>query len=65
YKNVIHEHRSILEHSDFIKEKLTVISEIFTKLLQHDSFIKLAYEEKFVEIPNHILAAIDGDNKND
>ncbi|EAX8227834.1 ParB/RepB/Spo0J family partition protein [Salmonella enterica] len=65
YKDTIHEYRSILEHSDFIKEKLTIINEIFTKLLQHDSFIKLASEEKLAEIPNHILIAINGDNKND
>ncbi|EAT8909451.1 nuclease, partial [Salmonella enterica] len=65
YKDTIHEHRSILEHSDFINEKLTIINEIFTKLLQHDSFIKLASEEKLAEIPNHILIAINGDNKND
>lgn len=65
YKDTIHEHRTILEHSDFIKEKLTVINEIFTKLLQHDSFIKLASEEKLAKIPNHILVAINGDRKDD
>lgn len=65
YKNSISEHKSILEHSDFIKEKLLVINEIFTKLLLHNSFVELVTDEGFSDIPNHILEAINRSNEND
>lgn len=62
YKNTINEHKSICDHSAFIKEKLIIIHEMFSKLLQQNSFIELLSDEGVSDLPKYIINTINGDN---
>lgn len=58
YENSIAEHRSVYNHSKFVKTNLLIVNEIFNIIIMNKSFQNLLEQENLSELPSQIINPI-------
>ncbi|MEG3112435.1 ParB N-terminal domain-containing protein [Pantoea sp. T14] len=61
YEKSIAEHKSIYNHSEFVKNHLLIINEIFIKIIKDERFLNILQEEKLSDVPILILNPIEAE----
>ena len=55
YEDSIAEHRSVYNHSKFVKTNLLIVNEIFNKIMMNEIFQNLLEQENLSELPSQII----------
>lgn len=58
YENSIAEHRSVYNHSKFVKTNLLIVSEIFNIIMINKSFQNLLEQENLSDLPSQIMTPL-------
>lgn len=58
YENSIAEHRSIYNHSKFVKTNLLIVNEIFNIIMMNKSFQNILEQENLTELPSQIITPL-------